>query len=159
MLSQTAEYALRAMVCLATDDDDYVAAYVLAKRSHTPRNYMEKILPGLSAAGLIETRRGFGGGHRLAKDRGEITLLEIVRAVGSLDRVKAAPATATRNEPGLRALHGAVERAVAAATEVLGAKTLDDLVREDVASAPIVEARPMRRTRKKPAKRRRAAGA
>ncbi|TVQ61872.1 MAG: Rrf2 family transcriptional regulator [Phycisphaerales bacterium] len=145
MHSQISEYALRVAACLATREDGYVAAFELIKRASVPRNYLDKVLPALNSAGVIETRRGFGGGHRLARDPADITLSDVVDAVGSLDRVKPTTAAAQRNEPWLRPLRSCVDESIAAATHVLERRSLADIVRTDAAGASIVEARPIRR--------------
>ena len=61
MLSQTTEYALRAMSCLAYMPDDLVSTAQLAEVTRVPMNYLAKVLQLLSKAELINGRRGVGG--------------------------------------------------------------------------------------------------
>lgn len=143
MISHTAEYALRAMVCLASNGDDYVSAKELARRAGTPRNYLEKILPSLSAASLIETRRGFGGGHRLARGAGEITLHDVLTAVAKVAKLSATQRRRARSDQ-LGALNRVIDAAEHAATDVYRSHTLERVVRNGAAGAPIVEPRPTR---------------
>jgi Rrf2 family protein len=79
MLSQTAEYALRATLHLA-EHPDRVPARVgdLARALHVPRNYLSKTLHQLARAGVLHSTRGKLGGFRLARDPADISLLEIV---------------------------------------------------------------------------------
>ena len=64
MLSQTVEYALRAMVCLAQSPDQLTPTPALASKTKVPPNYLAKVLQVLAQAELIEGRRGVGGGSR-----------------------------------------------------------------------------------------------
>jgi Rrf2 family transcriptional regulator, iron-sulfur cluster assembly transcription factor len=79
MLSQTAEYALRAALFLAEHPDRMPARVGdLAGALRVPQNYLSKTLHQLARAGVLASTRGKHGGFRLARDAGEITLLEIV---------------------------------------------------------------------------------
>ena len=62
MLTDTTEYALRAMVCLAIVEDEYATSVTLAERASVPAPYLIKVLQQLAAAGLISSQRGLGGG-------------------------------------------------------------------------------------------------
>jgi len=90
VFSQTTEYALRAMACLATAPGELVPTTTLATKTNVPANYLAKVLQQLASSGLIRGRRGVGGGYMLAREAGDINLLEIVQTVGELtthDRV------------------------------------------------------------------------
>jgi Rrf2 family iron-sulfur cluster assembly transcriptional regulator len=79
MLSNTAEYALRAMVHLAREGDGIaVLGRDLAESSRVPANYLSKILVNLKKGGFVTAVRGAGGGYRLGKPAGKIYLIEIV---------------------------------------------------------------------------------
>lgn len=80
MLSQTAEYALRAMVHLARQEPGpgRVQADDMAERLQVPGNYLSKILHTLARQGLLESSRGPGGGFRLAVPAERLPLARIV---------------------------------------------------------------------------------
>jgi Rrf2 family iron-sulfur cluster assembly transcriptional regulator len=79
MLSVTAQYALRALLQLATAaPGEFLLGRELARRAEVPRNYLSKILLVLNSAGLIEASRGTGGGYRLRRRPEEIPLAEVV---------------------------------------------------------------------------------
>ena len=79
MLSQTAEYALRAVVLLAERAPGSTARVgELADALHIPQNYLSKTLHTLTRAGVLVSARGKGGGFALARPATTITLLEIV---------------------------------------------------------------------------------
>jgi Rrf2 family protein len=79
MLSQTAEYALRAVLYLADRGDDrLVGADELAKVLGVPRNYLSKTLHRLTRERILASVRGKGGGFRLAMDPRRLTVLQVV---------------------------------------------------------------------------------
>ena len=84
-VSQKTEYALRAMVQLALhrarEGGTLTPARGLAEAQHIPLRFLEQQLGALHKAGLIESFRGAGGGCRLARDPGEITIAEVVDAI------------------------------------------------------------------------------
>ena len=80
MLSQKAKYALKAMIRLARSDDGRpVLIATLAKDERLPKKFLERILLDLKTGGLLESRKGKGGGYRLARAPKKISLGEIIR--------------------------------------------------------------------------------
>ena len=55
----------------------------LAEFHGVPPSYLAKHLQALAHAGIVESTAGRTGGYRLARDAGDITLLEVVQAVES----------------------------------------------------------------------------
>ena len=86
MFSQTVEYALRAMVQLATEAPEACTTQAIAESTQVPGAYLAKVLQSLRRAGLISSRRGVGGGVRLARPPKKINLLEVINAVEPLER-------------------------------------------------------------------------
>nr|NIP61150.1 Rrf2 family transcriptional regulator [Gemmatimonadota bacterium]NIR77653.1 Rrf2 family transcriptional regulator [Gemmatimonadota bacterium]NIT86195.1 Rrf2 family transcriptional regulator [Gemmatimonadota bacterium]NIU30020.1 Rrf2 family transcriptional regulator [Gemmatimonadota bacterium]NIU34984.1 Rrf2 family transcriptional regulator [Gemmatimonadota bacterium] len=79
MLSQTAEYALRAALHLARHHEDApIRVDDVARSLNVPRNYLSKILHELGKEGVLESTRGPKGGFRLAEPPNEIFLARIV---------------------------------------------------------------------------------
>jgi Rrf2 family protein len=129
MFSQTTEYAMRAMACLAIKPDTLVPTPDLAKQTHVPMNYLAKVLQQLAAANLIYGRRGVGGGYRLARHASEITLLDVINAVSSLRRISNSPID-DHTAPHLSALHRKADEAADAVTTIFKSVSLQDLVDE-----------------------------
>jgi Rrf2 family protein len=77
MLSQTAAYALRAVLFLA-ERADAVRVDELAVRLQIPRNYLSKTLHRLAREGVLHSTRGRGGGFRLAVPPDRLKLLRVV---------------------------------------------------------------------------------
>lgn len=80
MLSKSAEYALRALHCLTfMPGSRPVPSDELARRVGVPENYLSKLLRRLREEGVVEARRGRGGGFSLARAPGAIALADVVR--------------------------------------------------------------------------------
>jgi Rrf2 family protein len=139
MLSQTCEYALRAVACLAHHPGEFVTASDLANATNVPSDYLSKVLQQLAGAKVVQGRRGVGGGYRLAREPEQITLLEIIEAMGVFQRLRSCP-THQDEARGLCPLHKTVDQAVEAAESVFRNKTLADMLSEsDVGGRLCVE--------------------
>ncbi len=91
MFSQTVEYALRAMVVLASRPSSPITTHTIATDSRVPADYLIKVLQSLARAGLVTSQRGKNGGHLLTRTAREINILEIVNAVDPICRIKTCP--------------------------------------------------------------------
>ena len=78
MLSQTAEYALRAVLAIARGRGEAIGASALAKQVGVPPSYLAKTLNVLVRKGVLVGSRGRNGGFRLAKRANQIPLLDVV---------------------------------------------------------------------------------
>lgn len=86
-LSQTAEYALRVMTVLAQHPPGtLLLARDLTLESGIPGQYLAKILRRLVLAGLLESRKGRGGGFVLARPAAEVTFRDVLAAVDAFPR-------------------------------------------------------------------------
>ena len=95
MLSRKAKYALRALSVLALSDGNPVQARRLAEEAKVPEKFLETILVELRNAGIVESRRGTVGGHRLAKPAEQIMVGDIVRIIdGPIAPIRCASVTA-----------------------------------------------------------------
>lgn len=81
-VSQRVDYALRALVLLATGPEgEYVAAGDLADRLVLPRRFVEQQVSALARAGIVTSRRGPAGGFALARAATEIDVRSVVMAL------------------------------------------------------------------------------
>ena len=81
LMTQTAEYALRAMACLANVGPDRpLRSKELAEAAHIPSHYVSKVMRRLVVASLVSSKRGHGGGFSLARRPDQITFLEVLEA-------------------------------------------------------------------------------
>jgi len=89
MLTQTAVYAVRAMVFIASKNDGKpVLAQTIADKMRIPKNFLSKILLRLVREGFIHSMRGTNGGFTLAKKAKEIRLRDIVSPFMDVDNYK-----------------------------------------------------------------------
>ena len=87
VLSRSGRHAVRALVILAElPEEAYAGAHSIAERTGAPRNYLGKILQMLTKLGILTSQKGLGGGFRLARPPGEITLLDIVEPVEQMGK-------------------------------------------------------------------------
>ena len=140
MFSQTAEYALRAMTCLALSESDRVASSTLAEQTHVPQDYLAKVLQLLAKAGLIVGRRGVGGGYRLARDASQIRLLDVMNAVGTIERITTCPLGLPSHGTNLCSLHRKMDEVAKAVIDIFDDATLADLLTGPESSRPLCSA-------------------
>src|SRR4249920_819874 len=79
MLSRKAKYALRALSVLALAEPAQLQARRIAQEAKVPEKFLETILVELRNAGIVESRRGTIGGHRLARSADQIMVGHIIR--------------------------------------------------------------------------------
>lgn len=53
----------------------------IATEQAIPHKFLEGILGDLRRAGIVDSRRGGGGGYRLAREASKITVADVIRAV------------------------------------------------------------------------------
>jgi Rrf2 family protein len=81
-LTAKADYAVRAAVELAADGGERpVKAEAIVRAQGIPPAFLDHILGSLRQAGIVESRRGADGGHRLARPAAEVTLADVLRAI------------------------------------------------------------------------------
>jgi len=85
-VSQTAEYALRAVVQLAQHRGESLTTQQLSDATGVPASYLSKVLQPLARSGLISAQRGMHGGYSLQRDPAQISVLEIIECVAPHSR-------------------------------------------------------------------------
>ncbi len=80
MISTRGRYALRVLIDIAEHEEGgYMAMKDVAERQELSLKYLEKILPMLVKAGMIEGVHGKGGGYKLLKKPAEIAVGDVLR--------------------------------------------------------------------------------
>jgi Rrf2 family protein len=128
MISQTAEYALRAIVCLANQNGVPRTTAYIAELTRTPAGYLAKVMQSLSRAGLISARRGLNGGFVLKKDPESLTLLEIVNAVDPIQRYPQCPLGLAHPGRRLCPLHARLDHAAELVENAFAETTVAELL-------------------------------
>lgn len=127
MLSQTSEYALRAVVYLATTYPDPAPNHLIAENCHVPRDYLAKILLGLRQSGLVASQRGKNGGFVLTRPPEEVSLREVVDCVDPIERVIECPRAVEEHCEELCPLHRFLDEVAAKVIAALESQTIADL--------------------------------
>jgi len=136
VLSRRSKYGLKALLALAADSGrGPVLVSELAERDALPKKFLEAILLDLNRKGVVQSKKGKGGGYFLRRGPSEITVGEVIRALeGPLALVPCVSQTAyarcvecvDEETCGVRI---AMQRVRDATAEILDHTTLADLNR------------------------------
>ena len=142
MFSQTQEYALRAVVWLAQHPDSGPVGHQrIAEDTTVPASYLSKVLQALARAGVVNSKRGIGGGFQLARDPDELTVLEVVNAVDPLRRITTCPLGLKTHQHKLCPMHHRLDEALGLVEEALGNSIISELLSAPDRPIPLVETR------------------
>jgi Rrf2 family protein len=147
MISQTAEYALRAVVWLASRPDEAFTAQALAAHIHVPAGYLAKVMHSLVRARLLVSQRGRNGGFRLRGKAAGISVLDIVDAVDPIRRIRSCPLGLATHGLRLCPLHRRLDEAIAMVRKAFGGATVAELLAESSSSPLLCERRSRRGAR------------
>lgn len=84
MITQKMKYALKALIVLAEEragPDQALQIEEIARRSGTPKRFLEHILLQVRDAGIIASIRGRKGGYRMIRDPAEVALEPLMRRI------------------------------------------------------------------------------
>lgn len=129
MISQTAEYALRAVVYLASRPNQAQTTQQIAEATKVPAGYLSKVMQGLSRAGLVHSQRGLHGGFTLAAAADKLTVLDVVQAVDPLRRIRRCP-LGIKGHVNLCPLHRRLDNAIGLVEQALRESTISELLAE-----------------------------
>ena len=80
IVSTKGRYALRVMVCLATQESgDYIPLKEIAENEGISQKYLETIMTTLSKASFVDAVHGKGGGYKLNRPAEEYTVGGILK--------------------------------------------------------------------------------
>src|SRR5215468_2799988 len=105
MISQTVEYALRAVVFLA-DQAEARTTQQIAERTKVPAPYLAKVMQSLNRADLVHAQRGLHGGFTLAQSPEKLTIWDVVQAVEPFQRIRTCPLELESHRTRLQRNHG-----------------------------------------------------
>jgi Rrf2 family nitric oxide-sensitive transcriptional repressor len=137
VISQTVEYALRAVVHLASVAPQARTTEQIAKATLVPRAYLSKVLQSLAKSGVVVSTRGIGGGMSLTKTPEELTILEVVNAVEPIQRIRTCPLGLAAHGTHLCPLHKRVDNALALMEQAFEKTTLAEVLAEPTRSVPL----------------------
>lgn len=153
MLSQTVEYALRAVVYLASECPHPRTTDDIAAKTLVPKAYLSKVIQGLVRGRIVRSRRGVGGGVTLADAPKNITILDVVNAVDPIQRIHTCPLGISSHGKRLCPLHKRLDAALAEMERAFAATTLAEMLEDPSTSIPLCEAPPAKAAKAKLARR------
>ena len=134
VISQTAEYALRAAVFLGSAPGASRPVREIAEVTHIPASYLTKILGLLGRAGIVKSQRGPNGGFILGRDPESVTVLDVIRGVEPWLGLETCPLGLPEHSGRLCLLHQRLSEAYRQIEGAFRATTLKDLAATPPAS-------------------------
>ncbi len=138
-VSQTAEYALRAVVWLAQNPGAPQTTQQLAAGTLVSVSYLPKVLQPLGRAGILTSQRGINGGYSLDRDPEDLSVLEVISCVDPIQRIKRCPLKLTTHTGGLCPLHRMLDDAIADLERRYAETTISGLLRQESNLKPLCE--------------------
>lgn len=156
MISQTVEYALRAIVTIAQHEGAPCTAKRIAEITQVPAAYLAKLMQGLVRGGLVTSQRGLHGGFVLTNDPANITVYDIVNVVEPIRRIEECPLGIKSHGAVLCPLHSRLDMAIAATEKMFRETVVAELLAQPGNVTPLCEAQQLVTLDVKPAKKKRA---
>lgn len=138
MFSSTAEYALRAIVYLATNQSGRWSSQAIAEATKVPPKYISKVLKDLVEARLVTSRRGPHGGFVLAREPERISVLDVVNAVDPIRRIETCPLGIPTHGKNLCRLHRKLDDTIALVEETLRSTSITEMTAPSKAGSTCV---------------------
>ena len=142
MISQTAEYAFRAIMWLAGHGENAQTTEQIAQGMQIPAGYLSKVLQMLGRADLVNSQRGLGGGFILSKPPEKFTILDVLNAVDPIRRIKECPLGRKAHGKKLCALHYRLDAALALIEDSFRSCTIGDLCTAQDMNSPLCDIDP-----------------
>jgi len=139
LLSDAAEYGLRAVVWLARHSDGPQTTEQIATGTKATPGYLAQVLQRLGRNGIVRGRRGVAGGFVLIRSPDELTVLEVIDAVDPLERIDGCPLGLAEHAEGLCALHARIDLAIAQLRAAFAEATIAQIVNEPTGRSALCE--------------------
>jgi Rrf2 family transcriptional regulator, nitric oxide-sensitive transcriptional repressor len=132
MFSQTAEYALRAAVHIASHPNDRSTTRDIADAMNIPADYLSKVMQALVRAGIVTAVRGKSGGFQLARAGRDTSVLDVVNAVDPIRRIPSCPLHLPHHAGRMCPLHTKLDQAAAMLEQEFAKTCISDLTENAV---------------------------
>lgn len=148
-LTQFSDYSLRLAIYLACYPDRVISVDEVSRAFGTSRHHLVKVVQMLTDLGVVEARRGRGGGMRLARDASEINVGWLIRRTEPhLNLVECFdPARNTCPIASACGLKKALHHAQQAFLQALDEYTLDDFLSRRSELVPLLQGPLQRRSK------------
>jgi Rrf2 family protein len=137
MISQTVEYALRAVVYLADQGEAPSTTQQIAEGTRVPAAYLSKVLQGLRRGKLVHSQRGLHGGFTLAREPKDMTIWDVVQAIEPIERIRECPLGLASHRLRLCPLHKRLDDAIALVERAFRTTTVAEVLVEPTTSKPL----------------------
>lgn len=126
------------MACMGKQAGIALSADVLAEQTKVPRRYLTRVLQELTAARLVRSKPGPGGGYVLARPTSKLSILDVVNAVDPIRRITKCP-LGLKSHTKLCPLHAELDKAYAATEAAFAKVSIKDLVESTSSTLPLCE--------------------
>jgi len=82
---KTSEYAIRVLVFLASKEQQRFSVRELHQKLKIPYKYLSRLMHQLADSGFVEVTQGKTGGYRIARNKADVYLHQIIDAVEGLE--------------------------------------------------------------------------
>ncbi len=125
MISKKTIYGLQAAILLAKSyDTGPILITDLAREGHIPKKFLEAILLELKKTGILNSKKGKGGGYVIAKDPQDISVGDIIRSLeGSFSDIYFKDETKETNE-----IKMVMKEVIDAMSNILDKTSLSDVI-------------------------------
>ena len=137
MISQTAEYALRAIVFLADHAGEPKTVEAIAGETKVPVGYLAKIMHSLAKAGLVTSQRGIHGGFTLNRDPKVLNMYDVVQAVDPINRITTCPLGVEGHGANLCPLHRTLDNTMGAVEMAFKKMTIHQVLNQPNSNRPL----------------------
>jgi Rrf2 family protein len=138
VISQTAEYALRAVVYLAGRELPETTQQI-AEVTRVPAGYLSKVLQSLARADLVHSQRGLHGGFTLTRPPKKITVWQVIDAVDPIQRIRNCPLGLKAHGVNLCPMHRRLDDAMASVEKAFKSTTVAELLADPNPSKPLCD--------------------
>jgi Rrf2 family protein len=136
LISQTAEYALRAVVCLAQHAGEPCTTQLVSDETHLPQGYLAKVMQSLTRAGILHSKRGLHGGFTLTRPPSEISIFDVIDAVDPIRPYETCPLELPWHCETLCPLHQSLDDLIIGFIEQSKRTTIEDILPGDEPKPP-----------------------
>ncbi len=128
-LSKKTEYGLRFLLALAElNAGRFMGIYQISLRHHIPMKFLEAIAVSLKKEGLLEVKKGAGGGYCLKLPAHEISLLQVYECLEG--NYKNELEIKEEDNSNKKAVYILINQVKSDMHHILASKTLADIQRE-----------------------------
>lgn len=139
MISQTVEYALRAIVTLAQHEGQPCTAKKIAEITQVPLPYLSKLMQGMVRGKLVNSQRGLHGGFVLTREPDDLTILDVIEVVEPFQRIHECPLNIQSHGKTLCPLHRRLDSALEATEAIFRATTVSEMLSSPGSVTPLCD--------------------